>query len=214
MRNRIINTLAVIVLVVIIANNVTSQETSFGVFKPNTDIELVQVCANCSYINITSITLANKTVIYLSATMTKKGSDFNYTLDKEWVSEIGKYYVRGIGNPDGVPTVWISSFEINPLAISQTISQALGSFAFLFLMIVLMFVFGYVGFRLFKTENWWILGIFFVFFAVLFLIYNVWLGYQYHHVFSGMPDSSVPERIFWILTVSYTHLTLPTIYSV
>ena len=62
-----------------------------------------------------------------------------------------------------------------------------------------MFVFGYIGFKFFTTENWWIMGIMFEFIALIFLVYNTWLGYQYHKYVTGLPTSNIPETLFWIL---------------
>ena len=89
-------------------------------------------------------------------------------------------------------------FEVTPLGLSQTTSQGIGSAIYLILMIVLMFVFGFIGSIMLKTENWWILGIFLMFLSSLFLVYNTWLGYEYHRLFTGLADSGMPETIFWI----------------
>jgi predicted membrane protein len=89
--------------------------------------------------------------------------------------------------------------EVNPTGTVSTISQSIGSLGFLFLMLVLMFVFGIVGFTLFKNEYLWVVGVFFVFLASLLLIYNTWLGYEYHKYISGLPISGIPETIFYVL---------------
>jgi hypothetical protein len=57
---------------------------------------------------------------------------------------------------------------------------------------------GFVGFRLMDSKYLWILGIFFLFLALLLMVYDVWLGYEYHRNFTGLTDSSMPETIFYI----------------
>lgn len=113
-------------------------------------------------------------------------------------SEVGSYsYLIRCSNV-GIGGVASVGFEVTPLGLSQTTSQGIGSAIYLILMIVLMFVFGFIGSKMLKTENWWILGIFLMFLSSLFLVYNTWLGYEYHRLFTGLADSGMPETIFWI----------------
>jgi hypothetical protein len=90
------------------------------------------------------------------------------------------------------------SFIVTSSGLIQNSSQGIASFSYLLLMIVLMFSFTFIGFKLSKTEYWWILGVFFIFLSALLLIYNTWLGYEYHRTLTGFADSSIPEIIFYI----------------
>lgn len=190
--------------IILSLNFVNAQEDndnlqSPGDYRLNEDAHLFQTCDNCTFVNITRIVLANKTELNVLITMTKNATDYNFTLPARYLSFPGTYILRGNADDNGLIQSWSYSFPVNALAISQTTSQAIGSMIFLFLMCFLMFSFAAIGLRLFKSENWWVLGLFFVFFSTLLLIYNTWLGYQYHRLFTGLPDSAVPERIFWIL---------------
>lgn len=169
-----------------------------GSFKQGECVELPQSCTTCTYNNISRISVeaTSQSIISQELPMQKIGILYNYSFCN--TSVLGKYIVEGHGDLDGTDTIWNYDFDVTPIGLTQTISQGIGSAVYLILMLVLMFVFGFVGFRLTKTENWWILGIFFMFLSSLFLVYNTWLGYEYHRLFTGLPDSAMPETIFWI----------------
>ena len=92
----------------------------------------------------------------------------------------------------------IGTYEITLTGTKQSDAQATGSLAFLFLMIFLMVFFGWLGLTLVKNSYLWVAGIFFLFLCVLFLVYNTYLGYEYHLLLTGMPTSQTPEIIFYI----------------
>jgi len=89
-------------------------------------------------------------------------------------------------------------YKINPTGVDQTTSQGLGSLSYLLIMFGLTFLIGYLGFRFSESKTLWVLGIFFIFLSLLFVVYDVYLGYEYHKNFTGMANSGVPETIFWI----------------
>ena len=187
---------------------------SIGTFKQNQNVTLPQLCSTCTYINITSITYPNGSLIISNIAMTKDGSYFTYNLTNDYTTTLGTYGVNGIGNDvdcSASGCVWAYTFEITPNGLSQSTSQGIGSAIFLVLMIILMFVFGFLGFKLFKTENLWILGIFFMFLSGMFLVYNTWLGYEYHRLFTGLTDSSIPETIFYIFLLVLVLGSLTTV---
>lgn len=166
--------------------------------EPSQCINLASICPfdGCNQTNLTSITYPNSSVAISNVEATHVGNQWNYSFCD--TSTEGTYHVSGFST-NGSRTEYISStFKVSALALDQTTSQALGSVAFLFLMIVLMVVFGFVGYNLLKHETLWVLGIFLVFMSILMLIYNTYLGYEYHRLFTGLPDSSVPEIIFYI----------------
>lgn len=87
-------------------------EASPGIYKQGKSINLLQTCANCSYINITSIIAPDGTQIIGNVPMTKSGAVYNYTLDGSLIYQIGTYKVHGIGDEDGIDEVWVYSFEV------------------------------------------------------------------------------------------------------
>ncbi len=87
---------------------------TIGPFKINKDVELIQTCANCSFNNITSILSPNSSTLITNVEMTKDGSNYNYTLNSTFVSLTGRYIVNGIGDENGIDTIWNYDFEVNP----------------------------------------------------------------------------------------------------
>ena len=112
--------------------------STLGVFKVNTCVELKQTCANCSYVNITSILFPDSTPTIINSEMTKSGSEFNYTFCNN--SMLGNYIVNGIGDPQGVQTIFAYDYSITTTGISApyTIPLFIGLAAF----ILLIFAFG------------------------------------------------------------------------
>ena len=179
----------------LITGGVVSALDSLGTFKQGENIRVIQTCDTATYITLSSITYPNSTIAVSQINMTSAGSgEFYYIFTN--TSTIGRYNVNGMS--DGCEGTFATYFEVTPSGTTQTTSQGLGSVMFLVLMMVLMFTFGIVGFKLAKSDNLWILGIFFMFLSALLLIYNTWLGYEYHRNLTGMSNSSIPETIFYI----------------
>lgn len=165
---------------------------SLGVFQQNSCVD-IKTILNTSAVTISSLNYPNTSNILGITSMTKKGLNFNYTFCN--TTTLGTYtysYNDSEGN------VYVNDFLITSSGTTQSTSQGLGSLAFLGLMLILMFVFGIGGFKLTKSEYWWILGIFFMFLSALLLIYNTWLGYEYHRTLTNLGSSAIPEIIFYI----------------
>lgn len=93
------------------------------IFKSGDPIELLQTCANCSYINITMVTAPNSSIILSDVEMDKSGVRFNYTLNPQ--QSIGTYQVCGYGDPDGYNEIWCYGFEITITGSRPSIAQGL-----------------------------------------------------------------------------------------
>lgn len=117
---------------------ISSTIETLGTFKQNSTIELIQTCANCTFNNITSIKLGNGTILNLTTPMTKYGTFYNYTLGFSNTESFGNYIVNGVGDLDGVNTIWSYDFEVT--YIGQQLSTS-NSIIYLVLIIVLFFVF-------------------------------------------------------------------------
>ena len=61
-----------------------------GTVKQNTCIDLYQWCNDCTYVNVTSVQLANKTITYLNVAMTENGYDYTYNYCNN--SLLGDYF--------------------------------------------------------------------------------------------------------------------------
>jgi hypothetical protein len=185
-----------IILIGLFLISFVSADCSLPSSKIGDTIQLTQTCSNCTYVNITKIVYPNQSIALLGEySMDANGTNYNYSYIP---NTLGNYYYTTKGDLNGIVTVQTCSFGVTPNGLSQSTSQGIGSAIFLILMIILMFVFGFLGFKLFKTENLWVLGIFFMFLSGMFLVYNTWLGYEYHRLFTGLTDSSIPETIYYI----------------
>jgi hypothetical protein len=102
---------AIIILILLYMVQVSyASIESLGVFQKDSEIELIQTCANCTFVNITTITAPNSTIILTDTTMIKNGLRYNYTLPGQ--SNIGTYSVCGVGDLDKVYTVWCFDFKV------------------------------------------------------------------------------------------------------
>lgn len=168
-----------------------------GVIKSGNSINIYQTCNNCTYCNFTAVKYPNKTIFLSGLDAIQYGTYFSYPVLGGNHTLLGEYeYCYDCGNVVEKETGCLH-YLITPSGLSQTTSQGLGSTVYLILMVILMFTFGIVGFKLFKTENLWVLGVFLVFLSILLLIYNTWLGYEYHINLTGLSGSSIPEIIFY-----------------
>jgi len=84
---------------------------NLGTFKQEQTIRLTQVCADATYINISSISYPNSTVIFSNIEMISSGSgEYYYDLHSNYTSLLGRYDVRGIS--DGCEKTFATYFEI------------------------------------------------------------------------------------------------------
>jgi len=63
--------------------------------KVNTNIELKQVGADFTFCNITSFLYPNLSICLKDVEMTKRGNDYNYTIDKDNITILGDYIANG-----------------------------------------------------------------------------------------------------------------------
>jgi hypothetical protein len=94
---------------------------NLGTFKQGECIRLVQTCASCSYVNLSSVTYPNSSTAINNIEMSDAG-------DGEWyydfcnTSLLGRYDVRGQGDLSGTDTSFATWFDITPIGITQTTS--------------------------------------------------------------------------------------------
>jgi hypothetical protein len=137
---------------------------TLGVFKVNTCVELKQTCANCSYVNLTSIIYPDSTSTVINMEMTKDGSVFNYTFCNNTL--LGTYIVNGIGNPQGVQTIFAYDYSITTTgnSSSYTIPLFIGIGAFVLLIFAFLLQNNYMGF---------ITGVLFIVLGIYLLVYGL-----------------------------------------
>jgi len=111
---------------------------TLGTFQLGEDINLIQTCANCTFNNITSILSPNSTQIIGNFPMTRTGSVYNFTLSSGNATQLGEYIVNGIGDLDGVDTVWNYNLFVTPNGQDFTTGKAISYIGFI---VILLFTF-------------------------------------------------------------------------
>lgn len=102
--------IATLIVLTLSLNLIAATETTLGTFKQNECVNLKTLCANCTSVNITSVTYPNSTNAMGAGEMTRIGSEYNYTFCK--TDALGVYIVNNFADLDGKPTVANFNFEI------------------------------------------------------------------------------------------------------
>lgn len=114
---------------------ILAAEPSLGTFKQYDCINLIQICDNCSYNNISSVVSPSSSILLSNVEMSSYNSQFNYTFCS--TTETGIYKVNGYGDLNGVRTVWVYDFEITP---SGQVQQSIFNNPFIFIIVGLGFL--------------------------------------------------------------------------
>ncbi len=121
---------------------VSPVQQSLGTFKSGGCVNLIQICDNCSYNNISTILYPNSSVVASNLTMNKDDTYYNYSFCN--TSTLGNYIVNGYGDLDGVKTTWSYDFEITPSGRGSPTSGEstifIVSLASMFLICILFFL--------------------------------------------------------------------------
>jgi hypothetical protein len=110
---------------------------NIGTYKQNSCVKLPQICADCTYSNISSIVSPNQTIYGVGDSYTKNGTFFNYTFCN--TSELGNYKVNGIFNPSGTAQVFSYVFDISPSGNILSTSQSIVSQGFFVILLLIIF---------------------------------------------------------------------------
>lgn len=94
--------------------NEDNNEQTFGTFKQSQKIDLLQLCSNCTFVNITSVVAPDSSIVLGQRAMGKADTRYNYTLISSNTTQLGRYLVNGIGDPDGNIQVWSYDFLVTP----------------------------------------------------------------------------------------------------
>lgn len=112
--------------------------TTLGTYKSNECVELIQVCSNCTYNNISKLFYPNQTVAVSNAVMTADDTIYNYSFCNTYTQ--GKYIVNGFGDLDGIKTGWNYDFEITRTGFELNQARSLMFIGLLGLLIFLFIV--------------------------------------------------------------------------
>ena len=119
---------------------VGAEEQFLGTFPQYKCITLSIPCANCTYVNITSLILPNNgSSILNNVAMVKSGTDYKYPFCSNTL--LGDYIYNTLGNPNGIVTIKPVRYTITPSGNST----ALGLQIILFVLIYFIGFFGFFG---------------------------------------------------------------------
>lgn len=130
--------LLVIVLIVFTSftiSSISAETQTLGTFKKDSCIELIQICSNCTYNNITYIIYPNGSKLNINISMTKTDTFYNFTFCN--TSAVGEYIVNGIGDLEGTKTAWNYDLLINDSGTDLSTSQSIIYFIALIISIIL-----------------------------------------------------------------------------
>jgi len=107
---------------------------SIGDFKQNEKMQITNYCkvASCTYMNLTSLTLPNNTILNINTLMTKDGQNFNYSYTP---IELGTYTFNTCGNPGGELICDSDTFLVTPSGKS-------GADNMVFFIVVILLLYG------------------------------------------------------------------------
>ncbi len=160
--------LIIILMLIMILPVVSSQ-----IIDPTINVEqdvcaiIVQSCANCTYVNITSLSyVSNSTVILTDVSMTARGSDYNYTFCETNLT--GYYLINFIGDDDGVDTIDSYYMEVTSHGIphsDQRTDAITRAIYFISVIAVILFL-AFLFYKSSEPVKW----TFFIFSIIFFLI--------------------------------------------
>lgn len=99
-----------IAFLLLVLPSINAEVQTLGTFIVDSNINLIQVCDNCTYVNLTSVKLPNSTIISYNINMTEVQSTYNFTFTQ--TDTLGNYIYTTCGDPDGVFTCSSINFEV------------------------------------------------------------------------------------------------------
>lgn len=201
------NKLFLISLAILLISFTTASQISLGTFEQGEEVLLIQLCADCSYINITSITYPNSSEIMSNIPMSQDGSKFTYLLDGNYTQTLGNYNVNGLGDEGGINKVWAYTFEITSNGRNSPDGIIVVVFSIIFIFLIFYLIF-FLFYGLGHIKEWdldikdlaYNLGGYFALFAV-FMLEKIYLGNQ-----------EIEEFLILFITIgAFTNFLLPII---
>ena len=140
--------LIILIIAIYLISSVSAD--NFGTFPANQPITLIQTCTSCTYINISSVTAPNSTILVSNTAMTKSNSRFNYTLPGQQAT--GQYIVCGTGDVEGEVTDWCYIFYITKTGTNPSTAQGLIYFVLLGISLIIFIISLFAGFSIESTK--------------------------------------------------------------
>jgi len=156
--NKTDSSLLIILVVSLFLFSFTSVDATtqnIGTFQKDSCVTLKQTCANCTYINVSTVTYPNSSIISLNKVMTNSNNVYYYTFCNTTL--LGEYQYDTFGNPDGIKATGSVSFFITQTGEQFDMSQSIIIVALL----GIMGLFLVLGFT-FSQEKWKVRSLFFI----------------------------------------------------
>ena len=106
--------------------------SSLGTFEQDKNLELLQVCDNCSAVNLTTVQLPNSSILNINTSMSEVELTYNYTFTG--TDLVGLYIYTTCGDPDGVITCESVDFQITTTGDNVDLSNIIIVIVFLVLL--------------------------------------------------------------------------------
>lgn len=135
-KDHVIISMFILICIVAVASITSAQNIEhLGTFKQDSCIGILQTCANCTFVNITSVISDFRGKALGNRAMTKMGFEYNYTFCN--TSVLSPYTYWTVGDVDGTETVVGVTFDVtadgNPTQDFPT--------QFIFIALAVIFVF-------------------------------------------------------------------------
>ena len=177
-------------------------------------IQLVETCANCSSINLTSVRLPNNTILYYITPMSQNSTTYNYTFCKTTL--VGDYSYDVIGDPDGIYTVASVKFTVSKTGdIIQTSNSLIYIFALVFgLSLFCFFLYGsiMIPFANERNEEGSLVSINWmkylkIFFMCMTYVTFIWANYMVYNIVLGYTAFEGTAQFFYVIhRIAFTML--------
>ena len=187
--------ISLVIISIILMSFVIAEVQTLGTFKKGEDVELQQIGAGFTDCHITSVLYPNSTEALGLAEMTKNGNQYNYTFSNTGTD--GKYIVNGYCTDGSGDTVWSYDFDITPSGMLATISQGYLSIGLLIGIILIMFFFSMISFKLMDYEKLYPIALFFLLVSIIIAVYGLYLGvvFSRDYLFSS---TAAPQSALFI----------------
>ncbi len=167
-----------------------SEIQTLGCFQADTEINLIQTCASCTFNNISAVSYPNSSALISNVAMEQDGTRYNFTLNDTQTGTIGEYIVDGFGDLSGTDEIWNYNFFITPTGECLDTEQSIIVFGLMLFLLFLTAAFLFFGARVEKTS----VKIFLIALGVLFLLFT--LGFSLNVITELMLIGSVFSGMF------------------
>lgn len=174
-----------------------------GTFSTNQNFELVQICDDCTEVNISNVQYPNGTLLNLNEVMTKTGYNYNYTFSTDLE---GDYKYSVCGDKTGGFKCETFTFNINEGGVEMTggrsaLTLGLLSLLVIFAVLSLFMVFkveGYLG----KFIFYWLSHVLMI--LVSFASWQVGV----EGLLIGTALTGIFRILFWVLIIAVLPMIL------